>query len=340
MKESMAVLARYTYEPEAAIGGDEAYPWPEAGPLAQTLAKGQTVMVDREEVRKELANIDPRLRDVRVTAMMIVPLRIHGDLIGFMTTTRTEQNAAFTKAEASLAEAMAGYIAGAIENTRLVEQMQKTAVAEERNRLAQDLHDSVTQTMFSIAAIAETLPKVWERDPQTGREGLEALRQMTQGALSEMRMLLIELRPTALLEKSLGELLRQLTAAIGARSEMMITTTIVGDRLLPDDVQIGLYRIAQEALHNVTKHSASTQARLGYYGTPEQISLQISDNGQGFDPQQQNGGRFGLAIMAERAQEIGAEFRLKSQPGEGTEVSVVWNSTSPDARRRTTEGES
>jgi signal transduction histidine kinase len=182
--------------------------------------------------------------------------------------------------------------------------------------------------MFSIASIAETLPKVWERDPQIGREGLDSLRRMTQGALAEMRMLLIELRPAALLEKSLGDLLRQLTAAVGARSEIMITTTITGDHLLSDQTQIALYRIAQEALNNVTKHSASTQAKLGLYCTPKQVTLQISDNGQGFDLQQQRiGGRFGLTIMAERAEEIGAEFAVMSQPSEGTQVTVVWNAS-------------
>ena len=116
----------------------------------------------------------------------------------------------------------------------------------------------------------------------------------------------------------------------------MITTTVVGDRPLPDEVQVALYRIAQEALNNVIKHSTATQAKLGLYRTPKQVTLQISDKGRGFDPQQrQNGGRFGLAIMAERAEEIDAEFELKSQPGQGTEVTVVWESAAHDEGQRT-----
>jgi signal transduction histidine kinase len=179
--------------------------------------------------------------------------------------------------------------------------------------------------MFSISSIAETLPRVWERDPQMGREGLDSLRRMTQGALSEMRMLLIELRPSALLEKSLGDLLRQLADAVSARSETIITTTIAGDYPLPDKVQVALYRVAQEALNNVTKHSAATQTKLGLYCTPKQVTLEISDNGRGFDSrQEQNSGRFGLSIMAERANEIGAEFELKSQPAKGTKIVVIW----------------
>jgi len=330
-KETMAVLAQHTNNSDAGIGGEDVYPWLASSALARTLSQGETVVLDQEEARKRLANVAPKLKDLQITAMMIVPLRIRGDLIGFMSITRPEQQTSFTDNDVAVAEAVAGYVAGAIENTRLVERMRETAVAEERNRLAQDLHDSVTQTMFSIAAIAETLPKVWERDPQIGREGLESLQRMTQGALAEMRMLLIELRPAALLEKSLGELLRQLTAAVDARSEMMITTTITGDRPLPDEVQVALYRIAQETLNNVTKHSTSTQAKLGLYCTPKQVTLKISDNGRGFDPQQpQNGGRFGLAIMAERAEEIGADFQLESQPGQGTNMTVLWKSAAND----------
>ena len=335
-KETMAVLAWHTNNSDAEIGGEDVSPWQASSPLARTLSQGETVVLDQEEARKRLANVDPKLKDLQITAIMVVPLRIRSDLIGLMAITRSEQQTSFTDNDVAVAEAVAGYVAGAIENTRLVERMRETAVAEERNRLAQDLHDSVTQTMFSIAAIAETLPKVWERDPQIGREGLDSLRRMTQGALAEMRMLLIELRPAALLEKSLGELLRQLTAAVDARSEMMITTTIVGDRPLPDEVQVALYRIAQEALNNVTKHSTSTQAKLGLYCTPKQVTLQVSDNGRGFDLRQpQSGGRFGLAIMAERAEEIGADLQLESQPGQGTNMTVLWKSAANDEGQRT-----
>ena len=333
--ETMTVLARYSDNPAAEIWGEDLFLWQASNPLSQSLSQGETVMMDQEETRARLVTLDPPLKDVQITSMMIVPLRIRNDLIGLMTMTRVGQQTNFSDGDVAVAEAVAGYVAGAIENTRLVERMQKTAVVEERNRLAQDLHDSVTQTMFSIASIAETLPKVWEHDHETGRQGLESLRYMTQGALAEMRMLLIELRPTALLEKSLGELLRQLSTAISARSEVLITTTIVGDHLLPDEVQISLYRIAQEALNNVTKHSVSTQVKLGLYCTPRQVTLQITDNGQGFDPQQQrNGGRFGLAIMNERAKEIGADFLLECQPGQGTAVTVVWDA-SQDERQRT-----
>ncbi|KPK13370.1 MAG: hypothetical protein AMJ56_01995 [Anaerolineae bacterium SG8_19] len=333
-KEKLTVLARYTDNPAAEIGGEVVYPWQAASPMAQKLSQGRTMAMDQEEARNILSTLYPQLNNVLITAMMIVPLRIRGDLIGLMSITRAEEQTSFTDGNQAVAEAMAGYVAGAIENTRLVERMQESAVAEERNRLAQDLHDSVTQTMFSIASIAETLPKVWEQDQETGRQGLESLQYMTQGALAEMRMLLLELRPTALLEKSLGELLRQLSTAVGSRSEVLITTTIVGDHPFPDEVQINLYRIAQEALSNVTKHSVSTQAKLGLYCTPSQVTLQITDNGRGFDPQQKrDGGRFGLAIMNERAREIGADFLLESLPGQGTEVTVVWD-TSQEERQR------
>jgi len=127
-------------------------------------------------------------------------------------------------------------------------QLAEAAAATERERLARDLHDAVTQSLFSVAAIAEALPRVWERDPQEARQGLEELRWLTQGALAEMRAMLLELRPAALMEQKLGVLLRQLTDAMMARTRMPVTTTVVGDCPLPPDVQIALYRIAQESL--------------------------------------------------------------------------------------------
>ncbi len=131
------------------------------------------------------------------------------------------------------------------------------AVADERSRIAGDLHDSVTQTLFSTAAIADALPEVWDRHPEEARRGLDDLKLLTKGALAEMRTLLLELRPAALLEKTLGELLQQLAGAAAGRTRMPVDVEIDGDGRLPDEVQVTLYRVAQEALHNVVKARTS-----------------------------------------------------------------------------------
>jgi signal transduction histidine kinase len=215
------------------------------------------------------------------------------------------------------------------------------AVAEERNRLARELHDAVTQTLFSASLIAEAVPDSWENDPEEGRQLLEELRQLSRGALAEMRTLLLELRPAALAETDLSSLLRQLAEAAMGREGIPITVTVEGRCKLPTDVHVGLYRIAQEALNNVVKHSYASEIEVSLRGAPalpsptqrrdsvggmEQgcVELVIRDNGRGFDPEDTPPDRLGLSIMRERAQAIHAVLTIDSEPGQGTTVRVVW----------------
>ncbi len=149
-----------------------------------------------------------------------------------------------------------------MENARLYEQAQALAALEERQRLARDLHDAVSQTLFSASLIAEVLPRLWERNPAEGQRSLAELHQLTRGALAEMRTLLLELRPAALLEVGLADLLRQLAEAVTGRSRVPIDLSLDKPYPLPPDVQVNLYRIAQEALSNVAKHSGASRATV------------------------------------------------------------------------------
>lgn len=205
------------------------------------------------------------------------------------------------------------------------ERLRKIAVEEERNRLARDLHDSVSQTLFSAATIAEALPRVWQRQPEIAQEKLAELAQMTQGALAEMRSLLVELRPSGLAGQPLGTLLQQLTKAIQARAKIQITTTVLGDQVLSEQVKLIFYRITQEALNNIIKHAKATQVSVSLYSDTQQIVLRIRDNGCGFNLKDIPSGHFGIQIMKERAEGIGASFNLDSYPGEGTEIVVIWD---------------
>jgi signal transduction histidine kinase len=147
---------------------------------------------------------------------------------------------------------------------------------------------------------------------------------MTKGALAEMRTLLVELRPTAVLQLSLHELLSTLADAALSRSRASVNLTIEGDCFLTDDVKIALYRIAQEALNNITKHSEATEINVALICDQKQVVVSICDNGLGFDPEATPPGHFGLAIMRERAEKIGATLLLTSRPGDGTEIVVTW----------------
>mgnify|MGYP001814919063 FL=1 len=206
-------------------------------------------------------------------------------------------------------------------------QAEEAAASAERERIARELHDAVTQTLFSVAAISEALPRVWQRDPDEARRGLEELRWLTQGALAEMRTMLLELRPAALLEHELDVLLHQLADAMMGRTRMPVTTEVGGDCNLPAEVRVALYRIAQEALNNVSKHSRATQAELSLFCEPGGARLRVSDDGLGFDPEQAGAHRLGLTIMYERAQAIDATLNIFSTPGRGTQVEVLWPRT-------------
>jgi PAS domain S-box-containing protein len=209
------------------------------------------------------------------------------------------------------------------------QEMEKAAVAE-RQRLARDLHDAVTQTLFSASLVAAALPKVWAKDPAEGQRCLEELRQLTRGALAEMRMLLLELRPTALTEVGLVDLLRQLTEAAAGRGGFPVSYKVDGKCTVPPDVQVALYRVAQEALNNVLKHSGASEAAVSLLCQADSALLTISDNGAGFDPETVSPKHLGLRIMQERAAGVGAAVKVTSSEGRGTEIAVAW----PDASRR------
>ena len=208
-------------------------------------------------------------------------------------------------------------------NQLIQQKAAQDAANSERTRLARDLHDAVTQTLFSASLIADVLPTIWEKNPGEGIKRTEELRQMTRGALAEMRMLLVELRPNALTEIPFPDLIRQLCESVIGRDRLPIQINLEGHGKLPALVQIGLYRIAQESLNNVVKHAKATQVvvtlRMG-----EQVRLVVADNGSGFDTSSVLLDHFGLQIMRERADSIGAQFSIYSEVDEGTQISVTW----------------
>jgi signal transduction histidine kinase len=198
---------------------------------------------------------------------------------------------------------------------------EEAAVAE-RTRLARDLHDAVSQTLFSAGLIAEVLPRIWEKNRDEGRRRLEEIRQLTRGALAEMRTLLFELRPAALADAELSYLLHQLAESITGRSRIPVEVFFEGECNLAPDAKVALYRITQEALNNVAKHAHANQARVNVSCKMDAVSLVISDNGQGFDVARVHAESLGLGIMRERARGIGAELQINSQIGSGSEITV------------------
>jgi signal transduction histidine kinase len=295
------------------------------GPVVdRVLGRAETQIITDAPVQDLAAAGYEHVRALGFKAVMIVPLRVRGAVIGVMGMGTKTTDGAFSADEVALVETIAGDVAAAIENARLYEQAQVVAVTEERNRLARELHDAVSQALFSASLIAETLPHIWERHPEEAQRGLAELRRLTQGALAEMRTMLLELRPQALVGQKLDALIRQLTNATMAQTNLPVTTTVVGKCSLVQEVKVALYRIAQEALNNAVKHARASRASLYLQCEPGRVVLHISDDGRGFDPEGITAPTLGLGIMRERARAIGASFAIESQPGQGTEVSVVW----------------
>ncbi len=258
-----------------------------------------------------------------VQAWMWVPLAVEGRIIGGMGIAHTEPDT-FTAHQANLAMVMANQAAITMVNAQLYEQAQALAVLEERQRLAQNLHDAVNQSLFSASLIAEVLPRLWERNPTEGRNSLEDLRRLTRGAMAEMRGLLAELRPLVLTDSDLGDLLRQLGDAYTGRTNIPVALTIVGEGKLPAEVQVAFYRLCQESLHNIAKHAEASQVTLTLLYDADSVTLHIRDNGRGFDPACIPSGHYGLSMMHERAKAIGAVLSVSSQPGHGVEIAVYW----------------
>jgi signal transduction histidine kinase len=268
--------------------------------------------------------IPPQEAGNRLTqAMLAVPIVVQERVYGGMILCYDAPKS-FSDEDAALAAIFADQLALAIETARLRDRAQETAVAAERNRLARELHDAVTQTLFSASVIAETLPRIWKTHPREAHRGLDELRQLTRGALAEMRTLLLELRPAALTEKPLGELLSNLVEATTSRTRVPVTLDAQGDSLLPPSQQVAFYRIAQEALNNVVKHAEATAVHVRLRSSAAQTVLTVEDNGTGFDPLLRLAGHFGLEIMQERADQVGASLSVDSQFSGGTRVAVRW----------------
>ena len=292
-----------------------------AGAAGHAARAGEPVAVDVAEIS------DGDLRGLcekeGFKQVLSVPLMAKGKTLGIINLASRTQRV-FGQEELSLLAGIGHQIGVAVENACLYEQAERSAVAAERSRLARDLHDAVTQTLFSASLIAEVLPRLWERNPNEGRRRLEELRELTRGALAEMRTLLLELRPSTLTEAALGDLLRQLAEAVTGRARVPVSVVVEGAHLLPPDVQIVFYRISQEALNNVAKHSGVCQVEVKLCCERDQATLSIRDNGRGFDPSEVSPEHLGLGIMRERAEAVGATVNVKSAPGQGTEVVLVW----------------
>lgn len=242
----------------------------------------------------------------------------YGGLVLFYTTPQL-----FSAEELALALILSDQAALAIENARLRQRVEKSAILEERARLARDLHDSVTQSLYSLTLLAEG----WRRLAVDGRltsaeQPLAEMGEIAQQALKEMRLLVHQLRPPALEQRTLVDALRERLEAVENRSG--VTTRLAAEEELaaPPAIEDALYRIAQEALNNVLKHARATQVAVTVQCVGQTVELWVEDNGVGFDSAERAGG-LGLAFMRERVAQLGGALTLATASGQGTQLRVV-----------------
>jgi PAS domain S-box-containing protein len=254
-----------------------------------------------------------------VRAWMGLPLMVQDRLIGALSINQ-DQPQAYTYRHATLAMAIANQAAIAIENARLYEQAQRLAVLEERQRLARELHDSVSQALYGIGMGASTARELLERNPAQAAGPLDYVISLAEAGLAEMRALIFELRPDSLEKEGLVAALSKQAAALRARHGLEVQTEFCDEPALPFETKEALYRIAQEAVNNLVKHARATQVSIRLDGCEGEIILEVRDDGLGFDPQRDYPGHLGLNSMLERAARLGGALEIESQPGQGTAV--------------------
>jgi signal transduction histidine kinase len=251
-----------------------------------------------------------------------VPLQVRNRTMGIMVVSYAEPNH-FTGRHVELLAAVAAQAAIAIENARLYEAAAGTAALEERQRLARELHDSVSQALFGIGLGARTARTLIDREPERAVAPINYVLSLAEAGLAEMRALIFELRPEALEQEGLVAALEKQVAALKARYDVEVKATLPMALEASQPVQEAIYRIAQEALHNIVKHARASTVRIALVAGDGALTLRIADDGVGFDTGGAFPGHLGLTTMAERAAKLGGTLRLESAPGAGSTVEVT-----------------
>jgi signal transduction histidine kinase len=254
-----------------------------------------------------------------------VPIVAPDGVIGAFYLTEKEDTAEFGAEDQELLELLAAHAAIAITNARLYERSRELSILSERNRLALELHDTVSQKLFSLVLTAEAAGELVERDRAAAGSSIQRVQKLGREALEELRSLIFELRPPDLERDGLATTLRKHIEVIRPLNDVRIELELDGDEPLGDarrDQEI--LRIAQEALHNALTHARARTVEVRLRTTTGRLVLEVEDDGIGFDPASASirARRLGLTSMEERAERLGGSLELRSAPGQGTVVKL------------------
>jgi signal transduction histidine kinase len=298
------------------------------GPLPRTHGMLGAILESPAPFRTHDIHDDPRFTgwwprghpDMR--SFLGVPIVAHDSVIGAFYLTEKEGAREFSLADQELIELLASHAAIAVTNARLYEQSRELSVISERNRLALELHDVVSQKLYSLVLTAEAAATLLDRDADGARTQVGKLQEIAKQALDELRSLIFELRPPDLVQDGLCGALRKHVEVL--RRVQSVEIDMEGDLELEPDPQrdAEVFRIAQEAMQNALRHAQASRDVVRLAGEDGRLRLDILDDGVGFDPQEPElrSRRLGLTSMEERAQRIGGRLDIRSVQGEGTTV--------------------
>jgi signal transduction histidine kinase len=251
-----------------------------------------------------------------------VPLRSRDEVIGALTLDKNEPDF-YDEDDGRTVLAFANQAAIAIENARLYDRSREQDILQERNRLARELHDSLSQALFSMVLNAEAANVFFDSDQEKARAQIRLLYETANAALKDMRTLIFELRPANLEQEGLAAVLTKHAKMISDRYGLVVRVDMKGQGRLPLHIEKALFRVAQEALNNIVKHAKATEAAIYLNSQEDLVYLKIKDNGIGIDTGQAKPGTLGLTSMRERVEQLGGKFEIGPNPsGQGTMVLV------------------
>ncbi|MFI9240988.1 GAF domain-containing sensor histidine kinase [Streptomyces sp. NPDC053086] len=237
---------------------------------------------------------------------------------------KPEGNCGFTEEDEELLAILAQHAAIALTNARLYERSRELTIAEERSRLAHELHDAVSQKLFSLRLTAQAAAALVDRDPARAKGELHQVASLAAEAVDELRAAVVELRPAALDEDGLLATLRTQTQVLDRAHTARVTFRSNGFRALPASQEEALLRVAQEALHNALRHSGAARVDVSVERRGSGAVLRVTDDGNGFDPTtvRRAGRHLGLVSMRDRAGGVGGSLTVESAPGKGTTIEM------------------
>jgi signal transduction histidine kinase len=302
------------------------------GPLPRTHGMLGAMLETDVAYRARDIQSDPRFKgwwprghpDMR--SFLGVPIRVRDEVIGAFYLTEKRTGEMFDAADQELIELLAAHAAIAITNAGLFERSRELSIVAERNRLALELHDAVSQKLFSLVLTAEAAATQYDRDPAAARTQLDRLRTLSREALEELRSLILGLRPPELARDGLAGTLRKqaemLERVHGVAIELSADGALDRDGVLGPDAELDILRIANEALHNAVRHAGAERVSVRLAAENGMLVLDVSDDGDGFDPgrPELRARHLGLTSMEERARELGGVLEIRSRPGAGTTV--------------------